>query len=302
VIVLCEFAPALEPIRVRFPELEVIDVSEGVTPGLRGDVLFGGMGPHAADIMATGIQWVHVGGTGIDTIDPAVRAAPLLTTSRGSSAVPISEYVIAAMAAFARHLPQNWIHEPPEQWHRQPSGKLAGATLGLFGFGGIAQRIARIALAMDMTVVAQRRSEGASPIESVEVVRSFGELVSEADHLVLVAPATELTYHVINADSLTLVKPGLHLINVARGSLVDHDALREALDDGRIARASLDVTDPEPVPEGHWLYEHPRVFLTPHSSWVGPPLFEAAVELFCKNLERYLAGAPLVGVVGDGGY
>jgi phosphoglycerate dehydrogenase-like enzyme len=101
---------------------------------------------------------------------------------------------------------------------------------------------------------------------------------------------------------LAKVRKGVHLVNIARGSLVDQDALRIALDDGTVARASLDVTDPEPLPSGHWLYSHPKVFVTAHSSWVGPPVMEASTRMFCDNLERYLNGGELVGVVGDKGY
>jgi phosphoglycerate dehydrogenase-like enzyme len=107
---------------------------------------------------------------------------------------------------------------------------------------------------------------------------------------------------VINADTIKLLRPGAHLVNIARGTLVDQDALRVALDDGTLVRASLDVTDPEPLPAGHWLYDHPKVFLTPHASWVGPPMFQAATDLFCANLERYLAGEPLRDIVGADGY
>jgi phosphoglycerate dehydrogenase-like enzyme len=118
----------------------------------------------------------------------------------------------------------------------------------------------------------------------------------------LAAPATERTRQVINADSLALMRPGVHLVNIARGALVDQEALRSALDDGTVARASLDVTDPEPLPAGHWLFDHPKVFLTPHASWVGPPFLEKATDMFCDNLERYLVGEPLQGVVGSEGY
>lgn len=301
-VVLCAVAPALERIRSRFPTVEVIDISEGVPAGAHGDVLFGGWGPHAVAAMSTGVQWVQLAGTGIDGVPPEVRAAPVLTSARGASAVAISEYVIAVMGAFARNFPENWLRAVPERWNFQPATTLSGATLALFGFGGIGQRVARIALGMEMSVVALRRHALPSPVEGVEMVRSLSELAGRADHLVLAAPATALTRHVVNAESLDLVRPGLHLVNIARGTLIDQDALRHALDDGTVARASLDVTDPEPLPAGHWLFEHPRVFLTPHASWVGPPFLDRATEIFCDNFDRYLAGEPLEGVVGPEGY
>jgi phosphoglycerate dehydrogenase-like enzyme len=269
---------------------------------VRGEVLFGGFGRNSVKAMTRGVRWAQLIGTGLDGVPPEVRAAPFLTSARGVAAVAISEYVITAMGAFARDFPRNWLSEPPASWFTQPAGLLAGATLGLFGFGGIAQRVARIALAMDMSVVALRRQDLPSPIAGVTMASSFSDLISVADHLVLAAPATDDTRQVINADTLALVRKGVHLVNIARGSLVDQDALCLALDEGTVARASLDVVTPEPLPAGHWMYDHPKVFLTPHASWAGQVQFAAATEYFCDNLERFLAGEPLEGVVGPDGY
>lgn len=301
-VVLCEYRGSLARIRSRFPSIAVVDISEGVPPGTQGDVLFGQGRARSVEAMTTGVRWVQLIGTGTDGVPPEVRGAPVLTSARGASAVGISEYVIATMGAFARNFPANWLTEAPEHWYIQQAGTLAGATLGLFGFGGIAQRVARIALAMDMKVIALRRQAAPSPVAGVEIVSTLPDLLAVADHLVLAAPATDATFHAINAESLRLLRPGAHLVNIARGSLVDQDALRVALDDGTVARASLDVTDPEPLPAGHWLYSHPQVFLTPHASWAGPPMFEASTELFCDNLARFVAGEPLQGVVGSEGY
>jgi phosphoglycerate dehydrogenase-like enzyme len=153
-----------------------------------------------------------------------------------------------------------------------------------------------------MPVVALRRRDLPSPIAGVRMTTSVDELLSAADHLVLAAPATDETRQVINADTLALVRKGVHLVNIARGSLIDQDALRLALDDGTVARASLDTVTPEPLPAGHWMYDHPKVFLTPHASWAGQIQFAAATEYFCDNLERFLSGEPLHGVVGPEGY
>ena len=302
VVVFCGLASALPRIRNRFPALEVIDISDEVPRGARGEVLYGGWGANSVQAMAAGVQWAQLLGTGLDGLPPEVRAAPVLTSARGASAVAISEYVIAAMGAFVRHFPDNWLREPPESWFVQPAGLLAGATLGLFGFGGIAQRVARVALALDMSVVAMRRRDLPSPIEGVTMTTSLPDLLSVSDHLVLAAPNTDETREVINTESLAFARPGVHLVNIARGALVDQDALRLALDDGTVGRASLDVTTPEPLPAGHWMFDHPKVFLTPHASWAGATQFAGATEIFCDNLERYLAGEPLEGVVGPDGY
>ena len=101
----------------------------------------------------------------------------------------------------------------------------------------------------------------------------------------------------MDAAAFTVLKPGAHLVNVARGSLVDQQALRAALDDGRVARASLDAVDPEPLPEGHWLYTHPSVRLSPHISWSSPSTMPRTLDLFVENLRRFRAGEVLSGLV-----
>ena len=179
----------------------------------------------------------------------------------------------------------------------------AGSTLALVGLGGIGTAIAAGALAFDMRVQALRRTDAPSPVPGVQVVRSMAELVADADHLVLAAPATANTRHLVDAEVLGLVKPGVHLVNIARGALVDQDALRVALDDGRVAMATLDTVEPEPLPEGHWLYSHPQVRLSAHVSWYTPDLQRAALDIFVDNLGRFARGEPLREVVDpDEGY
>jgi phosphoglycerate dehydrogenase-like enzyme len=117
--------------------------------------------------------------------------------------------------------------------------------------------------------------------------------------VVLAAPLTDRTRHLIDAQALAAIPPGagVHLVNVARGGLVDQEALRPALDDGRVARATLDVTDPEPLPAGHWLYHHPRARISAHVSWSAPGAFELLLDTFVDNLRRFHAGEPLEGRV-----
>ena len=111
----------------------------------------------------------------------------------------------------------------------------------------------------DTRVVAFRRRSAADELSEIELCDTLEELLAQSDHVVIAAPATPETYHLIDADSLASIKPGAHIVNIARGSLVDQDALIAALDDGRVACASLDTVDPEPLPEGHPLYAHPSV-------------------------------------------
>ena len=136
---------------------------------------------------------------------------------------------------------------------------------------------------------------GTSP--EVEIVKTLDDLLASADHLVVAASATPATRHLLGADAFARVRPGVHLVNIARGALVDQEALRRALDDGRVALASLDCVEPEPLPDGHWLYSHPQVRLSPHISWAMPDALAWLANTFVDNLVRYRAGETLEGVV-----
>jgi len=250
------------------------------------------------DVLARGVRWVHILGTGVDGFPLDLLSHQTLTCSRGGSAVPIAEWVMAVMLAFEKRLPDAWVHAAPADWWRSVRlGTLYGRTLGLVGLGGIGTAVAERALPFGMRVRACRRTSAPANLDRVEIISSLTDLVATADHLVLAAPATAATRHLIGRDVLAAVRPGIHLVNIARGALVDQDALREALDDGRVACASLDAVDPEPLPDGHWLYTHPRVRLSPHVSWNMPGAADVLLEPFIDNLRRYRAGEPLAGLV-----
>jgi phosphoglycerate dehydrogenase-like enzyme len=290
-----------DQIRAAVPEVEVVDLDAESSPeDLTGDVLFGGWGPRSFDY---DVPWVQLSGTGVDKVPPELLAGRVVTCARGASAVPISEFVLGAMLAFEKRFPDVWLHEPPEHWNFDKLGGLQGRTLGIVGFGGIGGAVAQRALPFGMHVKAFRRTEAPSPIDDVEMHTSLDELLETSDHLVLAVPLTARTEHLLDADAFAKVKPGLHLVNIARGRLVDQDALRVALDDDRVAMATLDTVDPEPLPAGHWLYEHPKVRVSAHISWASHLGMESTVDLFIDNLRRRVAGEPLVDVVNpDEGY
>jgi phosphoglycerate dehydrogenase-like enzyme len=248
--------------------------------------------------VASELRWLHVFGTGVDAF-PLHLVPPqvTITCSRGASAVPIAEWVLAVMLSFEKQLPQSWISAPPSRMWQANLGTLAGRTLGLAGCGGIGTAVASRAAAFGMHVVALARSPRSEPPAGVEMVSTREELCERADHLVLCLPSTPSTRHFIDDAALARIKPGVHLVNVARGALVDQQALRAALDDGRVACASLDVVEPEPLPQGHWLYAHPRVRLSPHISWSAPQAFAALLAGFLDNLGRFGRGEDLGGVV-----
>ncbi len=290
-------------IRDVYPDVELIEFQAGDPPaGLQADAFFGG---YLAwdDIVrwldATGVRWVQLSGTGVDKIPAAVFDGRTVTCARGASAIPISEWVMAAVLAYAKRMPETFLHEPPKYWNfpNPPLDRVEGATLALVGLGGIGSAIATRALAFGMHVRAMRRTDAPSPVDGVTMVRSLDALLPGADHVVLAAPATARTRHLVDAHAFSLMKPGVHLVNIARGSLVDQDALLAALDDGTVAMATLDTVDPEPLAAGHWMYTHPKVRVAAHISWYTPQLQQAAVEIFVENLGRFRRGEPLLHVV-----
>jgi phosphoglycerate dehydrogenase-like enzyme len=249
--------------------------------------------PNLAEVLERGVRWVHAYGTGVDSFPFELLKGIPLSCSRGASAPAISEWVIAVMLAAEKRLPQSWISEPPERWNLAELGSLDGRTLGLVGFGGIAQAVARRALPFGMRVRALRRTRAPSPVEEVEIVTSLEALLADADHVVIAAPETPATRHLFDDAAFAALKPGAHLVNIARGGLVDQAALRRALDAGTVELASLDCVDPEPLPEGHWLYHHPRVRLSAHISWSAPGAHEGLMVPFVENLGRYRRGEAL---------
>ena len=267
--------------------------------------------PHNAEVLVTllddpagiealllpQIRWVHMLSTGVDGFPFGAAGERILTCSRGASGTAIAEWVLAVMLAFEKRLPESWITEPPERWNVASLGTLAQRNLSIIGLGTIGTEVARRALAFDMSVTALRRTPRPSPIMGVTIASSLDELVTAADHLVVAAPATPETTHLLNASVFVICKPGVHVVNVARGALIDQDALIQALDKGVVARASLDVVDPEPLPAGHPLYTHPGVRLSPHISWSAGSSATKTFDLFVDNLRLYREGDPLHGRV-----
>jgi phosphoglycerate dehydrogenase-like enzyme len=301
--VLCQIREALATrVADAVPEIELVRIPlKGELPaGLEGEVLltYPWASANLRQVLARGVRWIHALGTGVDAFPFHLLSGQILTCSRGGSAIPIAEWVLATMLALEKHLPDSWIHTlPTNGWSRAALGTLHGKTLGLIGFGGIGRAVAQRALPFGMQVQAYRRSSAPSDIGGVAIVRSLPQLVASSDHVVIAAPATPATRHLLNRDAFAAIKPGAHLVNIARGALVDQDALRAALDDGRVAMASLDAVEPEPLPEGHWMYTHPRVRLSPHISWSMPGAADLLIDAFVDNLRRYQAGEPLTGVI-----
>jgi phosphoglycerate dehydrogenase-like enzyme len=280
------------------PDAAFVQVTPGAPPPVPGEILLVLLNdrPDLGPVVTDDVRWIHVLGAGVDGFPMELVGYRLLTCSRGASAVPIAEFVLAEMLAFEKKLPDSWITAPPERWNVADLGGMRGRTLGLVGIGAIGTEVARRALAFGMEVVATRRDLAKPALAGVEVA-PLEDVLRRADHLVITAASTPGTRHLLDAGTLGMLKQGVHVVNIARGALIDQDALLAALDRGQVAMASLDVVEPEPLPDGHPFYSHPRVRLSPHISWSAPETARRTVELFIENFRRYRAGRPLEGVV-----
>ncbi len=284
-------------LREMLPGTEVV-MADSPEAGDRADVLVTLLddAPALAGALGPGIRWIHILGAGADGFPFEALENQVLTCSRGAAAPAIAEFVLAAMLAFEKQLPQSWITGPVDPWNSAQLGGLEGRTLGIVGLGAIGTEVARRALAFAMDVAAVRRTAGPT-LDGVSVCSDLATLLGRSDHLVVAAPATPATHHLLDDAALAAVRPGVHLVNVARGSLIDQDALLRALGDGRVAMASLDVVEPEPLPDGHPLYRHPSVRLSPHISWSSPRTVTRTMACFIDNLARYRQGRDLTGIV-----
>ncbi|QQA44247.1 NAD(P)-dependent oxidoreductase [Pelagovum pacificum] len=241
------------------------------------------------------LKWLHTTSAGVEILPDWVFEVPLVTRGCGIQDKAIAEYVIAAV--FARE--KSFLAPPVtkrEDWQPRKLGDVSGKVLGIAGLGDIGLATARLGLAVGMRVKALVRRPRPMP-EGIEMAASLATLAGECDHLVLSLPLTTATRGILNADVLSGARPGLHVINVARGALIDDAALLEALDTGTVGGATLDATWPEPPPDGHPYYTHPKVTLTPHVCGVTPDADRRLASRLAGNIDRYLAGDDLSGAV-----
>jgi D-3-phosphoglycerate dehydrogenase len=230
-------------------------------------VLAGAKRPWNADAFALGpkLKVISRIGIGYDNVDvPAAAAAGVIVCNAPDApSVSTAEHTLMLLFAITKNLPAQ-IDRARQGLPGATTGtalELDGTVLGLVGYGRIARRVALAARALGMVVRAYDPFvTDADDVQMVDMPRIF----TESDVISLHAPAMASTKHMINRDSLATTKRGVYLINCARGALVDQDALLEALDSGQVAGAGLDVTDPEPLPVGHPLLQHPNVVVTPH--------------------------------------
>ena len=247
------------------------------------------------------LRWVHVGGVGVDwTLFPElVESQVVLTNSRGVFDTTLPEYLLALMLALAKDLPGTVRAQARHEWQHRLLRPLAGGRAIIVGAGSIARAAGSMlrSLDVDVTLVGRREREGAGGEGRVRAVTDLGQLLPQADWLIVLAPLTEATRGLIGADELALLPPGARLVNIGRGPVVVEHALVEALREGRLAGAALDVFESEPLDPDSALWDLPNVIVSPHigGDVAGTPA--AFTGAFLANLRRYLSGEPLDNVV-----
>jgi phosphoglycerate dehydrogenase-like enzyme len=238
---------------------------------------------------------------------PDVLASSItVTNSRGIHAIPMAEHTMGMILSFARKFPASLHYQRQHRWAQQEiwdarprPTELKGSTLVIIGFGAIGTELAKRARAFGMRVWAVTRSghADASLADWTFPAIDLAKVLPEADYIVLAAPDTPDTHHMIGASELAAMKPSACLVNVSRGGLVDESELVAALQNGTIAGAALDVAEHEPLSQESPLWQMENVFITPHTSSVSENLWPRQTELMLGNLDRWFSGRQLINLV-----
>ena len=256
-------------------------------------ITFGPMLTDAVIARATSLRWIQALGTGVDNIVdlPSLGRDVIVTNVRGIHGPAVSEAAIMAMLALARGLPRVLANQARQSWQRWPARLLDGKSAAIVGVGLIAAALAPRLKALGMTVIGL--STTVRPVTGFDRMHHRDELCAvapEADFLVLLTPYSAETHGLVGADVFAAMKPSAYLINLARGGVVDEDALIVALEQGRIAGAAFDVFNEEPLPAGHKLWSLPNVIVTPHAGGFYDDYPARAWPVIEHNMRCFLAG------------
>jgi D-2-hydroxyacid dehydrogenase (NADP+) len=282
----------------RFPQLtiDVVDhYSKAASFMPSADVLIS-FGPMLKDEVfhdAPKLKWIQALGTGVDGVidQPSLRPEVVITNIRGIHGEPVSEAALMAMLALSRRLPDSVRYQDKRSWTRWAPRLVDAKTVGIYGVGLIAEALAPRCKALGMTVVGFTSTKRDLP--GFDRMHLRGELIAvakELDYLVLLVPYSEETRHSIDARVFAAMKPTSYLVNLARGGIVDEDALMRALEGGQIAGAALDVFQEEPLPADHPLWTTKNVIITPHLGGFCDVYAERALPTIEHNMDCFLRG------------
>jgi phosphoglycerate dehydrogenase-like enzyme len=296
-----------EAIRRRWREMRVLHLPDydQLPPELPDTDIFVGYSLRAQQLKdARKLKWIHSTAAGVaQLMYPELRDSGIMVTNpSGIFSVPMAEHTIGMLLALARNFPDSvrgqdrctWVQQ--ELWNKpQHLTELNGQVLLIVGFGSIGREVARRARAFGMRVWGVTRSgEGDRTLaEKIAPAKDLNAVLPEADYVLIAAPETSETKHLIGEAELARMKPGARLINVGRGSLLDEAALIRALESGKLGGAALDVTQTEPLPAESPLWKAPNLFITPHISAVSDRLWHRETALLLELLDLWFAGKEL---------
>jgi phosphoglycerate dehydrogenase-like enzyme len=301
----------VEKLRAEFPDTEVLYSAQkrDDAQALNGaDVLIGwSLSPEQLRA-AKSLRWIYSITAAVDQfLYPELISSDIVLTNAGSVHGPVvAEHAIAMLLALARRLHTAVRYQERRKWamdaiwNEQPRPReVRGATLVVVGLGSIGAEVAEMAAALKMKVTGVREhpERGAAGAHEVVGFDTLDNAIAQADFVVLAAPLTPRTRHLIDGRRLQLFKPTAFLINVSRGALVEEAALVKALRERKLAGAALDVFEQEPLSRWSPLWKIPQALITPHTAFLTQNVWQRHYEVFAANLKRYLAGQPLEGMV-----
>jgi phosphoglycerate dehydrogenase-like enzyme len=302
----------VDKLRHEFPDVEITqrDSYDGIESDITAaEVAFTISLRPEQFAFANKLRWVHAPSAAVHQMmfPELVESDVIVTNSREVHGPVVAEHVIALMFALARRIPQAVAFQQKRVWGQEAAwtegphpSEIAGATLVLIGVGSIGSRVAKMASALGMRVIAVREHiERGCPegVEKVFAASALDEALNQADYVVMAAPLLGATQRLLNAQRLACMKPNAYLINVGRGAQVDETALADALRSRRIAGAALDVFEHEPLPQDSPLWSLDNLLITPHTAGITEKLWDRHYALLSDNLRRYLNHEPLLFVV-----
>jgi phosphoglycerate dehydrogenase-like enzyme len=268
------------------------------------DVFIDGLFPVLAQaaLESENLRWFQSGAAGTDhpVFAQLMRRAVRVTISHAPSNA-VADFVMNGVLDHLRRGPARREGRSLKQWSPLPFTEIAGSNWLIIGFGAIGQGVAKRARAFGAHITGIRRTRSPHELaDALEPPEALASVLPGADIVVLAAPLTRATHHMVNKDFFAQMKHGALLVNVGRGGLVDEAALLHALAMGQLAHAVLDVSSVEPLPEEHPFWLHPQIALTPHIAGMGSGVVPRGDDLFLENLARFLKGAPLLHEVDAG--
>jgi phosphoglycerate dehydrogenase-like enzyme len=288
--------------------LKIAKTAEELAPELAdAQVLFSWAGPKAevAKVLeqAPKLEWIHARYAGLDgLLFPELIASPVpLTNGRGTFSQSLGEFVIAGALYFAKDLPRMLRAKAAHKWEVFNVLELSCQTMGIVGHGDIGRAIARRAKAFGMRVLALRRDvtprAGDEHVDKVYANAELHEMLPECDYVVVAAPLTPHTRHLLSTPEFNVMKPEAIVMNVGRGPVIDEAAITEALRSGRIRGAALDVFEVEPLPADSALWGMPNVLISAHTADHTKDWLNDAADFFVEQFGRWSKGEPLKNLV-----